>query len=81
MEEIATKYEITPGQVCIKWGLQNGLNVITKSSKKSRMIENMNSVFLPDFDKIDMDKLNTKITTKEFNDNWYKRYYSRRLNV
>mmetsp|Transcript_54666 Transcript_54666/g.67079 ORF Transcript_54666/g.67079 Transcript_54666/m.67079 type:complete len:414 (-) Transcript_54666:17-1258(-) len=81
VEEIATKYEITPGQVCIKWGLQNGLNVITKSSKKSRMIENMNSVFLPDFDEIDMDKLNTKITTKEFNDNWYKRYYSRRLNV
>ncbi|CAI2376062.1 unnamed protein product [Moneuplotes crassus] len=56
IQELATKYEKTAGQILLNWGLQRGHIVIPKSSKKSRLVENLdcNSFIL---DQEDVDKL------------------------
>lgn len=38
---IATRLEKTPAQICIRWGLQKGLVVITKSINAARIAENI----------------------------------------
>ena len=40
--EIAERYRVTPAQVMIRWGLQKGLLVASKSSSVVRMMENRN---------------------------------------
>ena len=60
--EIGKKYNKSTAQVLIKWGLQHGLIVIPKSSKKGRIMEN-SSVFDFEISEEDMKKLD------EFNEN------------
>ena len=60
--EIGKKYNKSTAQVLIKWGLQHGLIVIPKSSKKERIIEN-SSVFDFEISEEDMERLD------EFNEN------------
>lgn len=38
--ELAAKYNKTPAQVMLRWGLQRGLIVVAKTSTSSRMKEN-----------------------------------------
>mmetsp|Transcript_11110 Transcript_11110/g.22736 ORF Transcript_11110/g.22736 Transcript_11110/m.22736 type:complete len:128 (-) Transcript_11110:3-386(-) len=40
--EVANVHKVTPAQVMIRWGLQKGLIVATKTSALSRMEENRN---------------------------------------
>jgi len=37
---LAKKYDKTPAQIVLRWGLQKGLVVIPKSDKEARIIEN-----------------------------------------
>ena len=77
--EIAGKYSnLTPGQLCIKWGVQNGLSVIPKSSNVDRMRQNL-EVFGEDqtISNEDMETLNN-LTTPEMMIAWKEHYESRR---
>jgi len=56
--EVAKKYNKSSAQILIKWGLQHGLVVIPKSSKKERIIEN-SSIFDFEISKEDMKKLDS----------------------
>ena len=40
LRDIASKYSKTPAQILIRWGLQKGVTVIPKSSKRERIYEN-----------------------------------------
>jgi diketogulonate reductase-like aldo/keto reductase len=77
--QIAEKYPtLTPGQLCVKWGAQNGLSVIPKSSNPGRMHENLdifneNQVISNE----DMEVLNN-LTTQEMFVAWKEHYESRR---
>ncbi|KAF8425286.1 NADP-dependent oxidoreductase domain-containing protein [Tirmania nivea] len=54
---MATKYEVTPAQILLSWGLMRGTSVIPKSNQPSRIVENFaaRTVQLSpqDFDEID----------------------------
>ncbi|CAI2377282.1 unnamed protein product [Moneuplotes crassus] len=53
IQDLAKKYDKTPGQILLNWGLQRGHVVIPKSSKKSRLIENLAcSSFTLDFEDV-----------------------------
>ncbi|CAI2377087.1 unnamed protein product [Moneuplotes crassus] len=56
IQELATKYAKTPGQILLNWGLQRGHLIIPKSSKKSRLLENLDSNSFV-LEKEDVDKL------------------------
>lgn len=57
----------TPAQVVLKWGIQRGTNVIVKTSRKSRMIENL---ALEDFTLTDeeMSAISALNINRRFND-------------
>ena len=77
--EIAAKYpNLTPGQLCIKWGVQNGLSVLPKSSNMERMTANLN-IYGQDqiISDEDMEVLNG-MCGPESMDAWRKHYDSRR---
>ncbi|KAJ3414615.1 NAD(P)H-dependent D-xylose reductase (XR) [Chytridiales sp. JEL 0842] len=65
--ELAKKYNKTPAQVLISWGLQRGTQVIPKSSKEERVKENAEHFVL---EAEDFEKLNNlyKTTSKRFVD-------------
>jgi len=42
LTDIAAKYNKTPAQVVLRWGVQRGTTVIPKTSKKERLAENIN---------------------------------------
>lgn len=41
IQKMAKKYEHTPAQICLRWGLQKSVVVIPKTSSKARLKENM----------------------------------------
>ncbi|KAI8147943.1 NADP-dependent oxidoreductase domain-containing protein [Fennellomyces sp. T-0311] len=65
--EISAKYNATPAQVLLSWGIQRGTSVVTKSTNESRIIENLRNIHL---EQADFDKLNPLITEpKSLNSN------------
>ncbi|XP_058106596.1 methylecgonone reductase [Magnolia sinica] len=46
IKSIALKHSATPAQVALRWGLEKGANVITKSFNRERMKENMGALGL-----------------------------------
>ncbi len=60
IKEISTKLDVSGAQLLLRWGLQHGYAVLTKSSKPERIRENLN-VFdfdIPDDDMERLDQLN-----------------------
>jgi 2,5-diketo-D-gluconate reductase A len=60
INEIATNLKVSQAQLLLRWGIQHGYSVLTKSSKPERIKENI-AVFnfkIPDKDMKCMDKLN-----------------------
>ncbi|KAI7851332.1 NADP-dependent oxidoreductase domain-containing protein [Circinella umbellata] len=57
--EIAKKYDASPAQILISWGIQRGTSVIPKSVTPSRIEENFKDVVL---EQADFDKLNSLVT-------------------
>ena len=58
LAEIAGKHEKTPGQVVLRWHIQNGLVVIPKSSNAQRLAENFD-VFGFELDAADLAAIDT----------------------
>lgn len=58
LAQIAEKHDRTPGQVVLRWHLQNGLVVIPKSSNAQRLAENFD-VFGFDLDASDLAAIDT----------------------
>jgi len=58
LAEIAEKHDKTPGQVVLRWHIQNGLVVIPKSSNAQRLAENFD-VFGFDLDAADLAGIDT----------------------
>jgi diketogulonate reductase-like aldo/keto reductase len=58
LQEIIRKYNKTPAQVLIRWGLQHNIIEIPKSGNKDHLIEN-SQVFDFNLDEYDMNKLDT----------------------
>lgn len=50
--EVATRHNVTPAQVLLKWSITRGIPVLVKSSSKTRMQENLDClrVELTDYD-------------------------------
>lgn len=42
--KLATKYQCSPAQLILAWGMALGISVIPKSTNKNRIIENFNSI-------------------------------------
>ena len=61
--DAAKKHSVTPAQVMLRWGIQNGLAIVAKTSSPDRMRENR-SILTFTLDKDEMDRLNG-MTTKE----------------
>jgi diketogulonate reductase-like aldo/keto reductase len=57
VNSIASKYGKTPAQIMLKWGLQNGYNVIPRSSNKEHIVEDI-SLDTFHISKEDMSELN-----------------------
>ena len=59
--QVANAHEVTPAQVMLRWGLQKGLIVATKTSSLSRMEENRNTqqFVLTETEMSQMDQLTT----------------------
>lgn len=67
IQKIATETNKTPAQVLLRWGVQRGTAVIPKTSRKDRMVENIN-IF--DFELTDpqMTAINALNQSRRFND-------------
>ena len=65
--QIAKKYGRSPAQVLLRWGIDTGTAIIPKSSKISRLEENLD-VFNFNLDKEDMDAISRLDKHKRFND-------------
>ncbi|AET40251.1 trifunctional aldehyde reductase/xylose reductase/glucose 1-dehydrogenase (NADP(+)) Ecym_5508 [Eremothecium cymbalariae DBVPG len=67
---IAKKHDVTPSQVILRWATQRGIAVIPKSSKKERLLNNLNSdkaLTLSDSEMSDIFSLNKNL---RFLDPW-----------
>ena len=71
LREMASKYEITPAQVALKWSLQNGAVTIPKSNNKSRIFENAQAlkdrIVISDSDMETLNGLPDSITVIDLN--------------
>jgi len=41
IKELAVKYNITPAQICLRWGLQKEVVIIPKSGSEEHLQENL----------------------------------------
>jgi D-xylose reductase len=41
IKDLAAKYNKTPAQIVLRWGVQRGTTIIPKTSKKERLAENI----------------------------------------
>ncbi len=57
IREIATKLDVTEAKLLLRWGLQHGYSVLTKSSKPERIRENL-SVFYFRIPEVYMERIN-----------------------
>ncbi|KAI8983015.1 NADP-dependent oxidoreductase domain-containing protein [Pilobolus umbonatus] len=57
LADIAQKYNVTPAQVLLAWGLQRGYSVLPKSVTASRIVSNFNVIQLEKQDMDDISKL------------------------
>lgn len=70
-------YKITPAQTCLKWGFQHNFVELVKTNTPKRMVENMNALFLNDFETKDVEYLDS-VTTDGNIDKWHERYLKRK---
>ena len=63
LKSLSTKYSVTPAQVMLRWGLQKGLIVISKTATPARMVENR-ALFCFSLSEVDMQTLD-ELTTDE----------------
>ena len=64
---ISKKYDKTPAQILLRWGVQRGTSVVTKTTKLNRMNENLDILNF-ELEKSDLDKISTFNCNKRFND-------------
>lgn len=63
---LAAKYSVTPAQILLRWSVQKGLIVVSKTATPSRMVENRNLHFtLSDPDMTLLDSLTTEEDVKQ----------------
>lgn len=65
--EIAQRLDRTPAQVVLRWGIQRGCSVITKSSNAGRMQENLQALDF-ELDEADMESISALNSNRRFND-------------
>ena len=65
--DLSVKYKCTPGQIVLKWGVQCGRCVIPKTTKKHRLIENI-ELFTFELTEEDMQLVNQLNKNMRFND-------------
>lgn len=58
---IAKKHSISVGVVSLSWAVQRGITFIPKSSKKSRIAENIKTVTLTDAEMSSMDEAHSTV--------------------
>jgi diketogulonate reductase-like aldo/keto reductase len=58
IQDLTIKYERTPAQICLRWGIQKGVVVIPKTRSEERLKENMD-IFDWDLSQADMNRLNS----------------------
>lgn len=63
--ELAKKYACTPAQLFVRWGLQRGMVTLPKSSKKERLVENVdvNGFEIAEADMSALDGLDENLVT------------------
>lgn len=66
LKEIASRYQKTPVQVVLAWGINSGRSVIPKSVVDWQMDENLSADF--ELAKADMDQIATLDAQARFND-------------
>lgn len=67
VQALAAKYNKTPGQIILRWGVQRGTTVIPKTIKKERLIENI-SLFDFALTQEEMKEISALNQNKRFND-------------
>ncbi|CCH61714.1 hypothetical protein TBLA_0F01720 [Henningerozyma blattae CBS 6284] len=70
IKRIASKYNVTTSEVLLRWANQNGVAVIPKSSKKERLLMNLNiesTLTLSNEELVEISNINRNI---RFNDTW-----------
>lgn len=67
IKTLAGKYNKTPAQVLLRWGVQRGTTVIPKSVKAERQVENFN-IFDFEISEEDMKSVDALDKNKRFND-------------
>lgn len=65
--DLAKKYEKTPAQICLRWGVQRGCVIVPKTATKSRLPENID-VFNWTLTDDEMKSIDALDRNKRFND-------------
>jgi D-xylose reductase len=65
--QCAEKYNKTPAQIVLRWGIQRGCSVITKTTKTERLVENI-SIFDFELTASEMAEISALNKNRRFND-------------